>query len=145
MSKPIDWSVPQTSLSIVFGIATMRTPASATLLAACSVPSPPMQMSASIRSDSSVDRTASSPPSDGVRVVPRGAEQRAADRQLVADVLPGEREAEPVDDAAPAVAEADDRVPVLALAALDDGTDRGVQAGDVAAAREQSDSHAGTP
>ena len=64
VSKPMDWSVPQTSLSIVFGMATMRTPASATLLAACSVPSPPMQMSASIRSDSSVDSTASRPPSD---------------------------------------------------------------------------------
>ena len=81
----------------------------------------------------------------GVRVVAGGAEERAADGQLVADVLAGERQAEPVDDAPPPVAEADDRVPVLALAALDDGADRGVQAGDVAATREQTDSHAGTP
>ena len=145
VSKPIDWSVPQTSLSIVLGIATIRTPASATLLAACSVPSPPMQMSASIRSDSSVDSTASSPPSSACgwyRAVPSSVPPTASWLRMCWRVS---GQAEPVDHAAPPVAEADDRVPVLALAALDDGADRGVQAGDVAAAREQTDSHAGTP
>src|SRR5690625_368719 len=63
VSKPIDRSVPATSLSMVLGMATIRTPVSATFDAACRVPSPPMQISASIRSASSVARTASRPPS----------------------------------------------------------------------------------
>ena len=63
VSKPIDRSVPQTSLSIVLGAHTMRTPAAASVPAALRVPSPPTQTSASMRSCLTVSRTASMPPS----------------------------------------------------------------------------------
>jgi len=77
-----------------------------------------------------------------VRVVARRAEERPADREDVADVLARHRLGRTVDDTLPPVAEADDRVPVLALAALHDRTDRRVEARHVAATGEQSDSHA---
>ena len=63
VSKPTERSVPQTSLSIVFGAHTMRTPASASVPAALRVPSPPTQTSASMRSCFTVSSTASIPPS----------------------------------------------------------------------------------
>ncbi len=86
--NPMDRSVPSTSLSMVFGMAIIATPASATLLAACTVPSPPMQTSASIRSASRVARTASIPPSSECgwnravpsRVPPTGSTFRMSDR-----------------------------------------------------------------
>src|SRR5690606_9693961 len=76
-----------------------------------------------------------------VRVEPRRARHRPAERQDVAHVRAGQVVHVTLDHAAPAVAESDDRVPVR-HPVLDDGPDGRVEAGDVATAGEQTDSHA---
>src|SRR5665648_32253 len=76
-----------------------------------------------------------------MRVVPRGTQQGPTEGQHVTDLLTVDGEHVTVDDALPAVPEADDRVTVRADAVLDDGSDRRVEPWAVAAPGEQSDAH----
>ena len=76
----------------------------------------------------------------GVRAA--GAEDRAADLRQALHLVPREREEVAVDDAAPAVADADELEVVGRRALEHDAADDRVQAGAVAAAGEDADLHA---
>ena len=78
---------------------------------------------------------------DRERVGPRGAEDGAAAGQDAAHLGHAERPAVVLERAAPAVAVADELVPVLAGALAHDRTDHRVQARAIAAAGEHTDPH----
>jgi hypothetical protein len=58
VEKPMQYSVPETSLSMVFGTPITATPSSCRRPANDSVPSPPIAISASISRNSSTSRAA---------------------------------------------------------------------------------------
>src|SRR4029079_11709928 len=78
---------------------------------------------------------------DGERVGPRGAQNRAAPRQQPAHRRDVQRHGRGLERASPAVAEAEERVPVLRYALADDGPDDRVQPGAVPASGEHPDTH----
>ena len=86
-------------------------------------------------------RIRSGPPSCVKRVGPRGAQDRAAAREDAAGRLDRQLLVGVLERAAPAVAEADDRVPVRVDALAHDRPDDRVEAGAVAASGEHSDAH----
>ena len=144
VSKPKVTSVPPRSLSIVFGTPTTGRPCSACSRAAApSVSSPPIAIRPSRCRPARLSLEPRRPVVALERVGARGAEDRPAagqdparglDRQLVVVVL---------ERPAPAVAEADDGVPVVVDALADDGADDRVEPRAVAAAGEDSDPHTG--
>ena len=117
-----------------------RMPASVRRFAAASVPSPPIAMSASTPSSSMLcDALGRRRESKGL--VRRGAEDRAALLGDAHDLRAAERHDVALDDALPAVAEADE-LHVVVLDALEHrAADDRVEAGAVAAARQDADLH----
>ena len=144
--NPTVTSVPGRSLSIVFGTPIDRAgPRSARSAAAPSVPSPPIAMTPSAPIDA--ERRAH-PPGTVVlahRVDARAAEDRPAAGQDAADRRRGRARAIAASRRPrPSVLDADERV-AGAGARPDHGADHGVQAGAVAAAGEDRETHAPHP
>ena len=142
VSNPNVMSVPPRSLSIVFGTpSTGRSCSACSLAAAPSVSSPPIAIRPSRSSERRFSRIRSGAVVARERVRARGAEDRAAARQDAARGLHRQLLEGVLERAAPAVAEADDRVSVAVDALADDRPDHGVQPGAVAAAGEHADAH----
>ena len=139
-------SVADRSLSMVLGTPTTATPCSAcSRLATPRVSSPPMATRASTSRSARVASTRSGPPSilnglvrDEPRIVPpRGRVPRSSWTSRGIAVA--------VDDAAPAVAEAEQGVAVVALALADHGPQDGVQAWAVAPTGQHRHLHEAHP
>ena len=142
VSKPNVMSVPARSLSIVLGTPITGSPWSPYRRAAApSVSSPPIAISPSMpeRVERRPDHLR--PVLALERVGARGAQDRPAARQDAARRLDGQVLVDGLERAAPAVAEADDLVPVVVDSASHDGADHRVQSGAVAAAGEHPDAH----
>ena len=145
VSKPNVKSVPDRSLSIVFGTPTTLTPRSASLVATPRVSSPPIATRASTPCSARLSLIRSTPPSilNGlVREEPRIVPPRG---RMPRHCVDAQRHGHALERAAPAVAEADEVEAVLLHALADDGPDDGVQAGAVAATGEYSDAHVCLP
>ena len=133
------------SLSIVFGMPTTGTPACDSRCAAVSVPSPPIGMSTSIPWAASTPFICGSPRVEQLGRDAGRAQRRPAAGEQAVDGGDVERRGPVLEQAAPAVAEADDLAAVVAGGRADDGPDDGVQAGAVAPAGEDTDAHAQLP
>ena len=133
------------SLSIVFGMPTTGTPACESRCAAVSVPSPPIGMRTSIPCAASTAFICGSPASSSSGRDAGRAERRPAAGEQAVDGGDVERGGPVLEQAAPAVAEADDLAVVVVGGRADDGPDDGVQAGAVAPAGEDTDAHRAAP
>ena len=141
VSNPKVKSVPERSLSIVFGTPTTLTPRSASLVATPRVSSPPMAISASTPLAARLSLILSTPFSilnglvrEDFRIVPpRGRMPRTCATPSSVVIA--------LQRPAPAVEEADELEAVLGHALADDGADDRVQARAVATASEHSDAH----
>ena len=144
--KPNVKSVALRSLSIVLGTPTVGKPASNSLRATPSVSSPPIGISTSMPRSFERREHPLLAVLGLVDVRPRGAEDRAALVQDAARVRARQLDRVVLEHALPALAKAEDLVPVVVDPLADDSADDGVEAGTVAAACQKSDScHAGHP
>ena len=138
VANPMHASVPDRSLSIVFGMPTTGTPSDDMCAAAPIVPSPPIATRASTpevreRAADALDALLV------VRVGAGGPQDRPAAMQDPLDGRRRELEDVPVHHPAPAPAEPEDLEPVHADRRAHDRADRRVQAGRVPAGREDAD------
>ena len=142
VSKPKVKSVPDRSLSIVFGTPTTLTPSSASLVATPRVSSPPIATRASTPSLGEVLLDPLHAVVELERVGARGAEDGAAAGQDAAALLDAELHGHALERAAPAVAVADELEAVALDPLAHHRPDDGVQSGAVPASGEHSDAHA---
>ena len=131
-SKPKDWSVPQTSLSIVLGTPIALTPASESMFAVFIVPLPPMQTTQSSPSAATVAMIrfgfAGPPgPRGSERLLPGGPEDRPPQRQDPGQHLIAELHVLAVDKAVETVHEPDDVHAVHPDRRLADAADRRIE------------------
>ena len=139
---------PPRSLSMVFGTPTTRPPASSSLAATPRVSSPPIATRASTPRLSRFSLIRSMPvlPStvldSAAGIGPRGAKNRAAPGQDAAYRGDVQHHGVALERAAPAVPEADELQVVLGDAGPHDRTDHRVQSRTIAAAGQDSHSHA---